>query len=39
MTWPDGNSYEGNWKDNDIHGRGKFIWDDFKSYDGEWING
>jgi len=38
-TWPNGDTYSGDWKDNRMHGRGVFVWK-LKScrYDGEvWL--
>jgi hypothetical protein len=35
----DGSIYEGNWKENKKHGRGKFIETNGESvYNGEWMN-
>lgn len=39
MTWPDGRSYEGNFKNNKMHGVGYFIGPDGKKKKGEWIDG
>jgi hypothetical protein len=25
-TWPNGDTYEGEWRDNRMHGRGVFVW-------------
>ena len=26
IVWPDGSSYEGEWKDDEMEGKGKYIW-------------
>jgi hypothetical protein len=36
MTWPDGATYEGDWKDNHAQGYGKFIHANGDSYEGMW---
>lgn len=36
-TWPDGRTYEGQWKDNMMNGQGIFKWKDGKKYIGEYI--
>lgn len=38
MTWPDGRSYQGQFKDDKKHGVGTYIWKGRK-YVGEWNNG
>lgn len=35
MTWPDGKSYEGDWKDGMMHGKGKKTWANGKFYEGD----
>jgi hypothetical protein len=35
-TWPDGMTYDGEWKDGDMHGKGVRTWPDGQTYDGEW---
>ena len=37
-TWSDGRMYEGEWKNNLMHGRGKFTWPDGTCYSGEYLN-
>ena len=39
LSRPDGNSYEGQWKNNNYHGVGIFKYSNGDVYDGEWING
>jgi 1-phosphatidylinositol-4-phosphate 5-kinase len=34
-----GDSYEGNWKDDKMHGRGKFSWGTGEEFDGEFKEG
>jgi hypothetical protein len=34
--WKNGDSYEGNWKNDLRDGKGVFIWSDGDKYDGEW---
>jgi hypothetical protein len=34
-----GYTYEGEWKDNKMSGRGFCTWPDGRSYDGEWLEG
>ena len=36
MTWSDGRVYEGEWKDGNMHGKGKMTWSDGRVYEGEW---
>lgn len=33
-TWPDGRKYEGDWKENKMHGEGIFDWNDGRLYKG-----
>lgn len=35
--WEDGSSYIGSWKDNEMHGEGKYNWPDGSNYEGEWV--
>eukprot|EP01048_Picozoa_sp_COSAG05_P020278 COSAG05_NODE_3403_length_2084_cov_1.359013_2_plen_476_part_01 len=35
-TWPDGNKYNGEWKDGKRHGQGKFEYADGGWHEGEW---
>jgi len=34
FTWPDGRSYNGEWKDNMMHGQGTYTWMDGRKYIG-----
>ena len=36
--WADGSSYDGEWDDNCISGRGTYKWDDGRQFIGEWKN-
>ena len=33
--WPDGNQYEGEWKNNLMQGKGVYTWNDGSKYEGE----
>lgn len=35
---PDGRYYKGTWKDNKLHGTGRYKWPDGSKYIGEYIN-
>ncbi len=35
-TWPDGNRYEGDWKDDKQHGKGTYSWANGSRYTGEY---
>jgi len=35
-TWLDGRKFEGNWLDNNMHGRGIYTWKDGRRYEGEY---
>lgn len=35
---PDGSTYDGNWRDDKAHGKGKFTYPDGDVYEGEWEN-
>ena len=37
-TWLDGRRYEGDWLDNNMHGKGIYTWKDGRKYEGEYIN-
>ena len=39
MTSPNGEIYQGNWKQNEYHGHGTKIWSNGNRYDGEWWQG
>jgi len=39
MTFIDGDFYEGNWKNDNMHGYGKYTWSDGDVYEGNWENG
>ena len=34
--WADGSTYQGDFYDNNIHGRGIYKWADGRVYDGTW---
>jgi hypothetical protein len=36
---PEGDTYEGDWKDGKYYGNGTFLWKDGKKYVGEFKNG
>ena len=36
--WKNGNKYEGNWKNSEIHGLGQITWPDGRKYQGEWVS-
>ena len=36
MTWPDGNTYTGNWNNGVMSGQGKMIWSNGNIYEGMW---
>ena len=38
-TWPDGKTYDGEWKDGKKHGKGVYTWPTGDKYDGEWKDG
>ncbi len=35
---PDGRSYEGEWLDNNMNGKGKYVWSDGRKYEGDYKN-
>lgn len=36
--WADGRCYEGEWLNNNMHGKGLYTWKDGRKYDGEYHN-
>ena len=34
-----GETYDGEWKNHEIHGHGTYIWKDKGTYTGQWVNG
>lgn len=34
FKWADGATYTGEFKNNDMHGQGVYIWDDARKYEG-----
>ena len=39
FTFPDGDTYEGEFKDWDVNGQGTYTWSDGNKYVGEWKDG
>ena len=39
LTFPDGSTYEGEWKNGFMNGEGTFTWSDGKQKSGIWENG
>merc|ERR1719199_1227523 len=39
QTWPDGASYEGDYRGGHKHGRGRFVWASGAEYDGAFVEG
>lgn len=39
MKYPDGSTYEGEWKDNVKHGYGVYVYANGDKYEGQWYNG
>ena len=37
-TWLDGRRYEGEWVDNNMHGKGIYTWKDGRKYEGDYVN-
>jgi hypothetical protein len=37
-NWSDGRRYEGEWLDNNMHGKGVYTWKDGRKYEGEYFN-
>jgi hypothetical protein len=35
-TWEDGRKYEGEWQNNNMHGKGKYTWADGRFYEGQY---
>ena len=38
MTWSNGDKYEGEWKDGELHGQGTLTWSSGEKYVGEFKN-
>lgn len=36
MTWKDGRKYQGDWKQDKMHGTGTFNWPTGESYEGQY---
>ena len=36
--WADGRMYQGDWLNNNMHGKGVYTWKDGRRYDGEYLN-
>ena len=39
VKFDDGATYDGEWKNHEIHGHGTYIWKDGRTYTGQWVNG
>ena len=39
LKFPDGSTYEGEWKNSKMHGKGVFTWSDGKVMEGTWNEG
>ncbi len=39
FTWPSGNIYDGDYKDDERHGFGSMTWIDGSEYRGQWVHG
>ena len=39
MVWTNGDTYEGEWENGEIHGQGTMVWTNGDTYEGEWENG
>jgi hypothetical protein len=38
LFFVDGSKYDGEFKDNEIHGYGEYYWEDGKIYKGNWVS-
>ena len=38
MTFPNGDVYDGEWKDDKKQGQGKYTWASGDIYDGDWLD-
>jgi hypothetical protein len=39
MTWPNGDTYEGDWRENFRTGKGKYVWPNGVCYEGDFVKG
>ena len=37
QLWTDGNKYDGYWKDDKAHGKGKFYYNNGDYFEGDWV--
>lgn len=37
-NWSDGRRFDGDWRNNKMHGSGLFTWSDGRRYEGEYVD-